>query len=300
MTKVTIFKLQQNGGVMIQESLKLTVPIVPPIDQTRTNVFGTNIAVRCFGKGFPWTKQHYEKWANGAEILIPYLDFYGIGEALVPDLRGRNAYISGEDEHELLSMHHKPHRLWRTARMVDGIMLRPKRSAFALSADCHIALLVDTLNKKAMVLHCGRDALQPISRSGSRRLGETSVIDTAMRRLMPTSPREVFVLILCGIGPSSYENRADWDKTGFHKAVVDYFVNTCGRGVVQGPIEEGRLNIPLIIRTQLSRWGVGIDDPRSIVWDGVDTYNERSGYYSRRRGSEGNNCVLVDMESAFQ
>lgn len=284
----------------MQESLALKLPTLPPVGQSRLNVFGTGINVRCFGKGFPWMRRHYTRWSEGAALVLPYLDQYGIGQAIVPDFRGMNAYLSDTDEHELIDMHHPPQRLRRTVRSVDGSMLQLKQSALSITADCHTVLLMDTLHRKACVLHCGRDALQPIRRDGSKRCGEASIVDAAMRRLMPTSPREVYALILCGIGPDSYENRADWDSNGFHQAVVNYFATTCGRGVVQGPVETGFLNIPLIIRTQLGKWGVGLDNPGTIVWDGIDTYDDRSGFYSRRKGAEGNNCIMIDMEHAFQ
>lgn len=231
-------------------------------------------------------------------MLLPCMEEHKLQKAIVPDFRGMNAFVSSSDNVDLVSIYEKgPRKLYKTTRRIDGVRLRHGLSSFGISADCHQVLLVDTLYKQALLLHCGRDALQPIKRDGSRRGGRPSIIDAAMQRLMPTNVREIRALILCGIGPKSYQNRADYDATGFHRKVVEELVNTCGGIVVDGDVKEGYLNIPLVIKIQLSRWGVQHDQ---IVHDGIDTCADPR-FHSRRGGDvDGTNGVLVDMEYAFE
>ena len=280
----------QKTRVLVEFDEPVLAPALPPV----SNVFGTGINVYCFGKGFPWLKHHYHNWGEGGALLLPYLDFYRLSSGIVPDFRGMNAFVSGGSLQETVAMDLKK-RLWRTAMPVDCVTLKSGQSAFAISADCHTVLLTDTLQRRALLLHCGRDALHPIRRNGTRREGRTSIIDAAMERLMPTNTREIYALTLMGIGPNSFENHT----TEFHRQVVQHFVSTCGRDVVRGEPSEGRLDIPAIIRVQLNKWGVGKGDPRRIVEDGIDTFRDER-FYSRRRDLDGNNCVLVDMEQAFQ
>lgn len=282
----------------MQIALNLEPAVQKPAVPSHMNVFGTGISVHCFGRGFPWKKRHYGNWGEGARLLKPYLDDYWIERAVVPDFRGMNALVSGISAQETVKMD-LAGRLMRTAQPIDCIPLKQNCSVFAISADCHTVIIVDTAKRCGKVLHCSRDALQPIKRDGSRRRGRESIIDEAMTRLMPTSVEDMRAMILCGIGARSYENRHDYDKTGFHKAVVEHFVKECGRGIVVGPFEEGRLNIPEIIRVQLARWGVGRQHPEHVVWDGIDTY-ANAKFYSRRREADGCNGILIDTRHAFK
>lgn len=284
----------------------LTMPIM-----SYQNVLGTGVNIHCFGKGFPWTTENYRTFAAQVPHLREYMKHYGLSEAVVPDLRGFNGIVAEHDN--LMSISSSDQPVYKTYMGVDGILLRPKLSAFLISADCLTTIVIDRLRRRVIGLHCGRDALHPIRRDGTRKSEMyATVVDTALRRLMPTNMREVYAYNLCGIGADSFPNRANFDETLFHKKVVEYFIEQCGGLVVEGPREEGRLNLSLIVETQLGRWGIPPGNPTrpgaegtpvemggNIFNDTVDTFIDQR-FSSRRRGDKGCNCILVDMEHAFQ
>jgi copper oxidase (laccase) domain-containing protein len=285
-----------NIAVEVKGAFERQVPT-----HARLNVFTSSINVSCFGKGFPWQSSHYNDFSAGACELMPYLETYEIGNAVIPDFRGMNAFVSGNSGPDLVALCHPPVRLWKTTRIVDGIEARRGLSVFSITADCPTVLLLDLGKKRALVLHCGRDALQPCRKDGSVRKGPSSVIHTAMASLMPTNLRNIRALILCGIGPASFDNRTTHPVDGdFYRVVVKHFRKTCGYGSVRGEPGEERIDLPTIIRAQLGEWGVGEVDQPVITWDNVDTYADGS-FHSRRRDPKepGCNCVLIDMERAF-
>jgi copper oxidase (laccase) domain-containing protein len=291
-----------------------TVP-VPVV--SHANVYGTSINVHVFGAGSPWKagdfNDYYIAYSGSiVDRVSPIASAYGLSRSIVPDLRGFTHAFVGRTEFEHLAM---PQRrmVYKTRNAVDGLMLRRGFSVFMLTADCHMVLMIDPLRQQVAALHGGRDALHPLGRDGTQK-DTDSLIYEACRRLLPTNLSQCRVMILCGIGPTHFTNS---DKTGgseFHNEVVEYFVQKHGTSIIEGPVKEGRLNIPLIIKQQLIDCGIREEPPLlafsdqvqtpyppNIQHDGIDTYSDRR-FHSRRHAplSTGMNCVLIDMEHAFE
>lgn len=242
--------------------------------------------VACFGKGFGWRHQHYLDFNQGAKHLTPLMNYFGLEELIVPDLRGGfGKYFDVHTDPDLLLVYSKHHRtIYKPAPRVDAVLVN--RPIAMITKDCPTLVLTDTRSKMRFVVHIGRDTLATIERD--------SVINTVCRRMWPANPKEVVASIWCGIGAQSFENHTE-DR---HRDLVSHFVHQYGKKVLVGDPNKGRLDIPKIATAQLQNWGI---PEKNISWDGVDTYRDKRFHSLRRQNTlpknhkdRGlNNCVLV-------
>lgn len=259
----------------MQLSLALENPCPSHIGPERT-FLDTRVKHYSFGKGLEWHDSYFNNFSAGVPAIMPIINVYGIGCAVLPDFRGFNGQIFDARAEKILPICERP-ALFKTTRAVDAIIVEQGTSVLAFTKDCPVGVIVFKQHKAVAVVHCARDAM----------IIGNGIIHRVCSMMAPFEPEDVSAYICHGIGVDDFEHKADKDKN-----VIAQFIATRGQHVVKHG-EHRCLDLPRIIEADLKKWGI-----LQVGWDGINVYRD-ARFYSRCRGDVYSNCALVDTTNAF-
>ncbi|HVV15548.1 MAG TPA: laccase domain-containing protein [Candidatus Paceibacterota bacterium] len=231
------------------------------------------------GEGLILPSDFHDNMAAHESVLRQITKNHRITQAVVPDFRGATRRATLEKDLRPFG----PSSTFFGTSPTDAVVT--DLPVISITADCHTLVVKNARNGMRAVVHGSRDAQHPIARDGKTKSGNTNVFEALNPALFGS---ETYAFIACGIGSSHFDNRTDYDE--FHGSLIRYLVRKWGGDIVDGGIEMGRLNVPLLLRRQLEARGVPGDN---IAWDGIDTYTDPR-FNSRRAGSKASNCLVIE------
>ncbi len=268
-------------------------------------LFDNAVQVLCFGKSSgSWALKGYEPEKNVARDpnivrkIAAVRSTHSVGRLYLPSPHEFNAEIAWPSD---LNVPWLPGRIFRGAN-ADGLALDKIGDACGIaSSDCPTIVARHAVSGLVIAAHAGRESLYDRQSVvfGRQPRQSPSIVTAIMKILAPsgsTGIGDIHVFITCGIRSECFTHRED-DRD--NSRMLSHFRETCRYPCVSDD-GMGRLDLPLIIRSQFEVYGVPSDH---ISDDGVCTFEDMrlsAGYswYSHRRDGDGNrNLVLVIRRS---
>lgn len=173
----------------------------------------------------------------------------------------------------------------------DGVVVPEGSASLQTSADCWTSFLTD--GEVSQSLHCGLACLYDRSAVLTSEISRRyfSVIDAGLQHFPAKRRPLIRAFIACGIGPENYRHPVPHPQYGEdNKKLIAHF-QSLGENCVYGDAQEGRFNVPEIIKAQLVSYGVREENIRVSRNDKgriTDTYgdtdeNGRYLWHSHRR-----------------
>ncbi len=184
----------------------------------------------------------------------------------------------------------------RTGIDADAVILRPGENALIVTGDCPTLVISNEKTGEVAAAHAGRDSL--IDRVHIDTGIPSRKTDTVVESILLATgwePRDLSAFICAGIGPEYFTHPWEDPVHGErNRKMIQWIIERYGKENIVGKKEEGRIDMPTLIRSQCILLGV---NPSQTYHDGIDTYtDERFWSHRNREKNEGRNAALVTNE----
>jgi len=269
---------------------------------SRFSLFNGRVSAYLFGRPNDWSIVD----DNSEEALwrLSFLcDELSIRKLLVPNPRTFNAELCGIDDLTPKIMSVLNSREMYHGCDADGIDLEVGDAFWLSSADCAAIVALDPVTGRTIAAHGGRDSLiDRATFNGKEHRANRSVVHAIVRSFGREAVARLKVSINLTIGPDSFTHPFAHEEYGQQN--MDMILSLMadwgdGFGVTPGNMQEGRICLSELIRSQFVHLGVA---PHNIAFDGIDTFADRDPdgqhvWWSYRRGDgPKRNGVLVVRE----
>jgi|GEM_PF-1333932 len=166
--------------------------------------------------------------------------------------------------------------IW-TGFEADGVIVPPGEAMWISSADCP-TIIAQSPCGMMICAHAGRNSLIDVHHLDHGEPGRpyesvTEAIVATFKRANK-DVRELRIFVTCGIGADDFTHPLDHPEFGERNAFMMEKLRGLGWGCVETPLEQGRINLYMVIRHQFDKLGVPSGQIQS---DGINTAADMLG-----------------------